>query len=456
MTITTGATTRGATRTTARTTTRRAPRPDVRLQRPVRQARTRRQRPGWTPLSYGLVAVVGALSAIGLVFILSASSVESLARYDRYWAVFVRQLMWEGVGVVAFVIVARLGYSVIVRYWFVMWTVTVLALVAVKTPLGVSRNGSTRWIGPRSFEVQPSEAAKLMVVAALAHVLSLPRRDVADVRATLGPVVALALPLIVLVMLEPDLGTTLIIAAAAMAVLWAGGVPARWMASISALGALFVAVSMRQHPYQFRRLTVFLDPSRPEGYHLRRSLNGIASGGWMGVGVGAGRSKWGFLPNAHTDFIYAVIAEEVGLIGALIVLALFVALGVVGLQIARRAPDRHARLLATGITAWIMVQALANLGAVTGWAPVTGVPLPFVSQGGTAFVALMVGVAVMTDIARRGVDPEAEPRRRSYTEHAHPSQRRASATFSAPAGPGAVRRHPRPHRPTPSTAPTRP
>lgn len=417
----------------ARLPPRTASRTVTHLERPIRQPRavhreTRAMhrgvptRPGWNPLAYSLLAIVGGLTAIGLVFILSASSVESLARHQKYWAVFMRQVVWEGVGITAFVVVLRLGYAFLARHWFAMWCATVLALLAVKSPLGVSRNGSARWIGPRAFEVQPSEAAKLMVVAALAHVLSLPRRDVSDPRATLGPIALLSLPLIGLVMFQPDLGTTVIVAAAALAVLWAGGVPAAWMTGITALGTSVVGLSLALHPYQFQRLTVFLDPSQAAGYHLRRSLSGIASGGWTGVGVGAGRSKWGFLPNAHTDFIYAVIAEEVGLIGALIVLALFVSLGVVGLQIARRAPDRQSKLMATGITAWISVQAMANLGAVTGWAPVTGVPLPFVSQGGTAFVALMVGVALLVDIARRGVNPDDEARRKSYRGREHPSQ----------------------------------
>ena len=406
--------------------------------------RARTDRPGWTPLAYGLSAIVGALTAIGLVFILSASSVESLARHESYWAVFVRQAQWEVLGVVVFMVVLRVGYRFIAAHWFALWVGTVLMLVAVKTPLGVARNGSQRWIGPATFEIQPSEAAKLIIVAALAHVLSIRGRRIDDWRDMAGPSAIVAVPLVGLVFLQPDLGTTAIVAFGALAVLWAAGVPGRWLAILFAVAALGLAISVMINPYQWDRLTVFLDPSRPEGYHLRRSLSGIASGGWFGLGVGAGRSKWGYLPNAHTDFIYAVIAEEVGLIGALIVLSLFIGFAITGMQIARRAPDRYGRLLATGLTAYIVFQAVTNIGAVTGVAPVTGVPLPFVSQGGTAFVTLMIAVALLVDIARRGIDPEADARRRRYTERTHPSQlRRDNRTGSGPFRPAAVGR-PRP------------
>ncbi len=373
----------------------------------VAVAATKASAAKWNREAVGLLCVVGFLSTIGLVFVLSASSVYSLGAKSSVWGVFLRQLAWEAVGVVALVACTWLGLRTLRRFWALLWVTTVLLLAAVKfSPLGVSRHGSTRWIGPSSFEIQPSELAKLAIVTSFAYLLSL-KRDYTDWRIAAKHLGGAGIPLVALVGLQPDLGTTFVIVAAGLSVLWAGHLNGRWLGGLLFSGGIMATISMRINTYQWDRVTAFLHPQSDAAFHIRRSLAGIEAGGLLGVGVGASRSKWGFLPNAHTDFIFSVISEEVGLVGAVIVIALFAVFGLLGVRIALRAQDRFSSLMAFGITGWIMAQAFANIAAVTGMAPVTGVPLPFVSQGGTAFVSLMVALGVLLDIARRGVIPTA-------------------------------------------------
>ncbi len=397
------------------------PRMRASLSRTTSRATSRAQATArhWNSESVLLLGIGGLLTLIGLVFVLSASSVFSLSTTKSVWGVFLRQLQWEALGLVVLAASATLGFEYLRKGWAVLWGSAVVLLMLVRfTPLGVTRNGSVRWIGPSSFEIQPSELAKLAVVTALAHMLSL-RHDFTDWRVAAKYLAPFVLIPVVLVGTQPDLGTTSVIAAAALAVMFAGNINGRWLGCITVGGALLAAFSLHLNEYQWARVTAFIDPQSAAAFHIRRSLAGIQAGGLFGVGIGASKSKWGFLPNAHTDFIFSVITEEVGLIGATVVVALFAAFAVLGVRIALRAPDRFSRLVAFGITGWIATQAFANIAAVTGLAPVTGVPLPFVSQGGTAFVSLMAAMGILLDIARRGTD-----RRRTKTPH--PSMRRAA------------------------------
>ncbi len=385
-------------------------------------ARTQASVGTWNNTAIGLLVITGFLIVIGLVFILSASSVYSLGANDSVWGTFLRQLRWEAIGVVALAICAKLGVATLRKFWIPLWVGTVVLLALVKlTPLGIERNGSPRWIGPRSFEIQPSELAKLAIVVAFAHLLSL-QRDYSDWKVAAKYLGSFGVPLVLLVGLQPDLGTTSIIVAAGLTVLWAGGLNSRWMLGLVSVGGVLAIGSTRMHAYQWARITAFLNTNSDEAFHLRRSLAGIHAGGLDGVGIGASRSKWGFLPNAHTDFIFSVISEEVGLVGAAIVVVLFAAFAVLGVRIALRAPGRFESLVSFGITGWITAQAFANIAAVTGIAPITGVPLPFVSQGGTAFVSLMVALGILLDIARRGSDPVSVKRRTRFNVRMHPSQ----------------------------------
>jgi cell division protein FtsW len=206
-----------------------------------------------------------------------------------------------------------------------------------------------------------------------------------------------------LLMAQPNLGTTLVLAAMSFAVLFCAGVPTTQLAKWGGLGALGAAWAALGTSYRRDRMLAFLDPWKDPastGYQIIQSQVSLGSGGWFGVGLGEGRQKWGFLPEAHTDFIFAIIGEELGLLGAFFVVAAFAAVGVLGLRAATNAADTFGRLLATGITTWFCVQAFVNIGAVVGILPITGVPLPFVSFGSSAMLANMAAAGILCNICR--------------------------------------------------------
>jgi cell division protein FtsW len=253
--------------------------------------------------------------------------------------------------------------------------------------------------------VQPSEVAKLAVVMWGASVTAERARRRPSTGELILPVLAATGAVVLLIMLEPDLGTSVIVCAIAFAVIVAAG------ASVGSIGALLAGgggaalVLALAAGYRRVRLLSFLDPwkdAQSSGYQLVQSLLSLGSGGWTGVGLGASRQKWSFLPNAHTDFIFAIIGEELGLIGTLSVVLLFGAIAWSGLRIAARAPDLFGTLAATGITAWLVVQALENMGTVTGLLPVTGIPLPFVSYGMSQLITSLIGVGMLVSIGRAG------------------------------------------------------
>jgi cell division protein FtsW len=227
----------------------------------------------------------------------------------------------------------------------------------------------------------------------------------ADWRQVLRPIALVFGFFALLVMKEPDMGTTIVMAILTGTILFVAGVRLRQLALLGLGGMGAAALLAIVEPYRRARLISFLDPfadARAGGYQVAQSLIALGSGGWTGVGLGAGRAKWLFLPNAHTDFIFAVIGEELGLLGCVLVLFLFAALTVLGIRAAARAPDRFGTLVAAGITGWIAGQALVNVGAVTGMLPVTGVPLPFVSFGGSALLFTMAAAGVLLNVARQG------------------------------------------------------
>jgi len=224
----------------------------------------------------------------------------------------------------------------------------------------------------------------------------------------LRPVVLMLILFAALVMKEPDLGTTLVMAFLVIAVLVAGGVRAKHLFVVGGTGVALVTALAWLEPYRRERMLTFLHPfadSSNSGYQIAQSLIALGSGGLTGVGLGASRAKWNFLPNAHTDFIFAIIGEELGLIGAFVVMALFVVFGILGTRAALQAPDRFGTLLAAGTTMWVVAQAVINIGAVVGVLPVTGIPLPFVSFGGSALVTTMLASGILVNVASRGRTP---------------------------------------------------
>jgi cell division protein FtsW len=373
----------------------------------------------------GLLGVLVALNLLGLVMVLSASSVSALDEYGSSWYIAMRQAGWLLAGTGVCVFAMRVDYHRWRRWSLPGLAIsgTLLALVLVPG-VGVSANGASRWLGYGSFSLQPSEVAKVTVLVFVADLLARRAAWMADVRLTLLPVGVVFGTVALLLMLQPNLGTTLVLGAMVLALLFVAGTPLVPLLGVGATGAVVATGLALTASYRRARVLAFLDPWADPlntGYQNIQSLVGIASGGFTGVGLGESRAKWGFLPYAHTDFIFAIIGEELGLLGALVVVALFVALCVLGARAAQLAPDRFGMLLAAGITAWFGVQAFVNVGAVIGILPITGVPLPFVSYGGSSLVFSMLGAGLLLNVARQGQVPagptRVDGRRAHATEH---------------------------------------
>ena len=353
-----------------------------------------------------LPAIVALLCGIGLMMVLSSSSVQALRSYGGPWVFFQRQLMWVVAGGVAMALAARIDY----RKWRLLAVpLTVLSLVllvAVLIPgVGINAGGSSRWLGVGQLRFQPSELTKLAVLLFVADLMVRRTSPQGPTAVVMRPVLFLTAAVALLVMIQPDMGTTMIVVVIVVALLFVGGVPLPRMAALSLVIGSAAAVFSMTEGYRRARLFSFLDPWKDPsntGYQMAQSLVALGTGHLTGVGLGASRAKWGFLPNAHTDFIFAIIGEELGLVGTLLVVGLFVALAVFGVRAAVHAPDAFGTLVAAGVTVWVVAQAVINVGAVIGILPVTGVPLPFVSFGGSALVITMAAVGILANVARQG------------------------------------------------------
>ena len=358
-----------------------------------------------TAESVTLLGIIVMLNLIGLVMVMSASSVVSLEAFDNSWYYFKRQAIWAAIGAVVLLLTQRVDYHRWARWSGAALLACVALLGAVLIPgVGVDANGATRWLGYGPVVIQPSEVAKLGLLVFCAALLGRRIGYVDRINATLAPVGIVTSLIILLVMLQPNLGTSIVLAAIVLTMLYVAGLPVRWLATVGGImagTALALAIAV---PYRRARILAFLHPEadpQGTGWQTMQAWMAMAEGGLSGVGVGASRAKWGFLPFAHTDFIFAIIAEEFGFVGAAVVIALFVGLALVGIRTAFGAPDPFGMLLAAGITAWFVVQAFVNIGAVVGLLPITGVPLPFVSAGGSSLVTSMAACGLLLNVARQ-------------------------------------------------------
>jgi cell division protein FtsW len=358
-----------------------------------------------SPTATLVATTVAVLNLVGVVMVLSASSVASLTDYGSPWYFFLRQLMWTFVGIVAFVIAIRLDYHALRRFVRPLLIASGVLLVVVLIPgIGVYVAGSRRWVGTGAFRFQPTELAKLALLLYVADLASRRAREIGDWRRVVRPVLLVLAVFGCLVMREPDLGSAIVLVLIVATILVAAGTRPKHLAVIGLAAVSTITLLVIAEPYRRARLLTFLHPFADQsnaGYQISQSLIAIGSGGLTGVGLGAGRAKWNFLPNAHTDFIFAIIGEELGLLGCLLVVALFAAFAVLGTRAALRAPDRFGTLLAAGVTAWVVGQAAINIGAVVGLLPVSGIPLPFVSFGGSALVFTMAAAGILGNVARQ-------------------------------------------------------
>jgi len=345
-------------------------------------------------LAFGAVMVFSASSTTR---VLSDGGLSDSAFYLK------RTLLFGAVGLLAMHLAARHGLRLVRRLTPALLALSLFLLVAVLAA-GTSVNGSTRWLGSGFLQIQPSELAKLALILYGADLLaSKPMR----VRSLQGmtPFLLVVAVAALLIVAEPDLGTTLVIAFAAAATLVAAGARLRDLALIGGALAFFGLAMTAIEPYRMARLTAFLDPGADAagaGFQAAQAKIALGSGGLFGVGIGNGVQKAFYLPEAHTDMISAVIGEELGLVGILGVVVLFALFGYAGLQVARKAKDRYGKLLVAGLTSLILVQATINLFAVMGLAPLTGVPLPFVSYGNSSLLTSLFAVGLILNVARGG------------------------------------------------------
>ncbi|HET9072479.1 MAG TPA: putative lipid II flippase FtsW, partial [Acidimicrobiales bacterium] len=354
-----------------------------------------------------LLLLLVVLNLTGLVMVMSASSVTSLQQYGSPWHFFERQLLWLVIGTGAFFVALRVDRRRWRRFARAAMVVALGLLFLVLIPhVGVGAAGATRWLGTSSFQIQPSELAKLALVFFAADTLDrrAERGERGDWRYQMGPVLAIVGLLAILVMAQPDMGSTAVLVVIGLAMVGTAGIPGKPLGAIfglvGVLGMLMAVVA----PYRWRRLTAFVHPFKNasgSGFQSVQGLFALGAGRLTGDGIGTSLASWGYLPNAQTDFIFAIIGEETGLVGTLLLTGLFLAFAVVGVRIACGARDRFSGLVAAGIVAWLIGQAVINIGAVVGLLPVTGVPLPFVSYGGSSLVLTLFGAGVLGNIARR-------------------------------------------------------
>jgi cell division protein FtsW len=362
-----------------------------------------------------LVVPVIMLLILGLGAMLSASSVISIRQTSSvtetgdHLFYMKRQIIWVGLGLFSLVGFAKVPYQWYRRFAGPIFFVAIAGLVATLL-VGDVRGGARRWIELGPLTVQTSEFAKIATLIMLSAVLARKERLLRSFPHFIVPIVVILGVVTGLLLLQPDFGTALLIGASAFAVIVASSAPLGFVVGLGGVGAVLAVAGAFAMDYRRDRITGFLDPFADPlgtGHQAVQSLVALGTGGWFGVGLGASRARWSFLPNAHTDFIFAIIGEETGFVGASLVILLFAVFAIVGVRIALTAPDTFGRLLAVGIVAWLTFQALVNIGGVVAVLPITGVPLPFVSSGGNAMIVSLGAVGILINISRTNASEPA-------------------------------------------------
>jgi cell division protein FtsW len=366
---------------------------------PAARPKTRR-----TPPDPALLFLTVLLMLFGLIMVFSASANMAEARFGSPYLFLRKQLVWDVLGGIALYICMRTDY-----HKWQKWSYALLGAAAASLALvlmvGRVVKGARRWIQFAGFTFQPSELAKIALILWLANYLDRRKSQLKDFRkGFLPPLVVIGL-ILVLILKEPDLGTPMLLASVSMIMLFLAG--ARWkhMASVTALSMIPLYYELTRVGYRQRRLLAFADPwanASGAGYQLTQSLVAFGSGGLFGKGLGASTLKLLALPDPHTDFIFPVIGEELGFVGAVSLIFLFVLWGLRGWKVAQRAPDLFGQLLAAGITSWVLIQASINMGVSCGLLPTKGLPLPFVSFGGSSLVITMMAVGILLNISAQG------------------------------------------------------
>ncbi len=369
-------------------------------------------------LYYALMIATFGLLFIGVIMILSASTTVSYKQFNNQYIIFLRQLMFAGIGIIMMIAISFLPKVFFFKWAKVALWLSIILLGLVLIPsIGISVAGQRNWIslwGP--FRLQPSEIAKLTLIVWGSVVLSKQvRSKVTTWQNLLVPVFPVGVIVSILVILQGDLGTALIIGPILLSLFYAIGAPLRLFTWSTIFGLLAIFLLSIQEGYRIQRFLSWINPSaenQDAGWQVMHGKYALASGGWTGIGLGASKEKWGWLPAAHTDFIFAVVGEEIGLVGTVIVLIFIGTIAFVALSLARKTNDLFTKLIATSVAAWIVVQSIINIGAVLGLLPVTGVPLPLVSYGGSSLVFTMSAIGVLMAVLRAEPSVKADLKKR--------------------------------------------
>ncbi|MGD0853952.1 MAG: putative peptidoglycan glycosyltransferase FtsW [Acidimicrobiales bacterium] len=374
--------------------------------RPPAPAPRTRERGLFQPMPRGvasgrvLLLITTLLVTFGTIAVASASEGQASANGGSTWSIMIHDLVYLGFGIFALYVMSRVRLERLVRSAPILILVGLGLLLAVRA-IGVSSNGGTRWLNLHVIYLQPSEMFKLFTVLFIAWLVQHHHDELGHWRQLALWTVPVTFGC-ALIVIEPDIGTTSVVVVIAFAMLAVGGLSRKMLVRITLLVLTAFGAYMVSKPYSASRFWSFLHPNNhllSGGYQLLQSRIGLGAGGVAGLGLGHSREKWGLLPNPHTDFIFTIIGEELGLIGTLVVIALFIAFVFAAVRIAQQCTNSVYRLVAVGITTWIAVEALINIASVVGWWAVTGIPLPFFSYGGTALITELAAVGLLYNIA---------------------------------------------------------
>lgn len=344
------------------------------------------------------------LLGIGIVMVFSASAVSAYVHFNDSYYFLKRQLIWAAAGLSLMIVFMQIDYHIWRKWARPAFYLTIVALILVLIPgIGKVVNGARRWIDFKVFALQPSEIAKLAMVLYMGDSLTRQQERITNFTKGLLPHLVVLVMVFGLILKEPDLGTALAIGGTVFLMFFASGAKLTHLGSMIGAGICGIVVAIFVEPYRMRRITAFMDPWQDPldtGYHIIQSLYALGSGGLFGLGLGRSREKFLYLPEPHTDFIFAILGEELGFIGTVTVIALFFLFAWRGYKIAISAPDTFGSVLAAGLTTMVSLQAMMNIAVVTASMPVTGIPLPFVSYGGSALLFTMAGIGVLLNISR--------------------------------------------------------
>ncbi|HCG98587.1 MAG: cell division protein FtsW [Candidatus Aquicultor primus] len=362
---------------------------------------------------YRLLGLVFIMILFGLIMVLSASSIRAFASTGDSYYYIKKQSLAALIGFVALMIASRIPLRSIQGLARPAVGLSMIMLVAVLIPgIGKSAGGATSWFSFGGFQIQPSEIAKLAVIIFTADVFTRCRKDLDDLKELFYSYAVVIILIVTLIMLQPDMGTTITICLAVLATVFVAGFDLKYLFLLVTTGGIGATYLIYSASYRLKRISAFLNPSADPlgaGYQIRQSLLAFGSGGLFGVGLGMSRQKYFYLPAAHTDFIFAIIGEELGLLGTLATIILFASFAYYGVRISLKCNSHFGRLLGTGVTSMIVLQALVNMGTVTQILPITGIPMPFISYGGSSLMVNLAAVGLLLSIA---VDNERESKSR--------------------------------------------